>query len=195
MTGFRSCMNRPRPGAIPGAAAFVVALATVTGCQAPPPGPGPAADRRAGATTRSVPEARRVSEMVERWHRAAARGDERGYFARMTPDAVFIGTDAGERWVGRDFRDWAAPYFDGVEAWTYIPVDRHVYLGRGGGVAWWDELLENEDYGTARGVGIAVRQDDGLWRVAHYTLHFPVPNGVAREVTGLIREHERGGSP
>ena len=159
-------------------------------CQAPPVGPRAEQNDRERA-----PQAERVSRMIDGWHRAASEGNARGYFGRMTDEAVFIGTDASERWVGEAFRDWAMPYFDGVEAWTYEPTQRHVYVGRGGGAAWWDELLENDRYGTARGVGIAVLQDDGLWRIAHYTLHFPVPNGVAGEVTDLIGRHRRGGTP
>ncbi|MCP4661770.1 MAG: nuclear transport factor 2 family protein, partial [bacterium] len=39
-----------------------------------------------------------VHAVVDAFHRAAAQADEEGYFALLAPAAVFLGTDAGERW-------------------------------------------------------------------------------------------------
>lgn len=135
-----------------------------------------------------------LDRTLDAWHRAAARGDPDGYFSRMTPDAVFIGTDASERWAGREFRAFARPYFNGVEAWTYRPFERQIVIEDVADprVAWFDEKLRNETYGLCRGVGVVTRGDDGRWRIAQYALTFPVPNDLAKDVTGRIRAHERG---
>lgn len=142
------------------------------------------------------------SEVLDAWHGAAAAGDFDAYFGAMTEDAVFIGTDAGERWSRSEFEDYARPYFgrpagagsdsDYLAAWVYEPRDRRVIESADGDVAWFDELLDNASYGTARGTGVLVL-DGGAWRVAHYHLTFPVPNDLAREVTGMIQRHEASG--
>jgi hypothetical protein len=50
-----------------------------------------------------------------------------------------------------------------------------------------DEMLENESYGTCRGSGVLVRTAAG-WRIVQYNLSFLIPNDLAREITALIRE-------
>ena len=123
-------------------------------------------------------------------HAAAAAGDGARYFDHFAPEpygTAFIGTDAGERWTLPEFRVFAEPYFDGVEAWTYRPLERVIELVPGSpDVAWFDELLENEKYGTVRGSGVLVRMPD-RWRLAQYVLSFTVPNRRAAEVAASIR--------
>jgi hypothetical protein len=133
-----------------------------------------------------------VTVLLSMWHDAAARGDFDGYFSKMTPDGVFLGTDRTERWTREAFEAFARPYFDGVEAWTYEAVERHVIVGPGAdpSVAWFDEVLWNAKYGHCRGSGVAVRGEDGQWRIAHYTLSLLVPNEKAPGVVRLIGEVE-----
>ncbi len=123
-------------------------------------------------------------ETLDAWHAAAASGDAVAYFGRMTADAVFLGTDDTERWVGDGFRAFAEPYFDGVEAWTYTPIERHVEVR--GDVAWFDERLVSASYGPCRGTGVLVREGGGPWRVAHYSLTIPIPNAIAKDVVRQI---------
>ena len=52
-----------------------------------------------------------------------------------------------------------------------------------------DEALWNDKYGESRGTG-ALRREDGEWRIAHYSLTFPIPNDLAAEVTARIRASE-----
>tara|TARA_R110000782_G_scaffold124058_5_gene215560 strand:- start:1357 stop:1869 length:513 start_codon:yes stop_codon:yes gene_type:complete len=129
----------------------------------------------------------RASAVIDAWHAAAARGDFEGYFSRMTPDAVFLGTDATERWGRAAFEDFARPYFDGVEAWTYLPRDRHLMFSGDGRTGWFDEMLDHAKYGELRGTGVVRRDGRGHWRVAHYSLTFTVPNELAPRVVDLIR--------
>ncbi len=142
-------------------------LALLAACAAPPGSGGPA-------------------EALDALHAAAARADGAAYFALFMPDAVFLGTDASERWDLAAFHAYAEPYFARGQGWTYVPIERHVALGAGGEVAWFDERLANEKYGEARGSGVLLLRD-GRWRVAQYVLSFPVPNELAPELTGRIR--------
>jgi uncharacterized protein (TIGR02246 family) len=142
-----------------------------------------------------------VSALLADWHHAAATGDFKAYFSSMTDDAIFLGTDASERWTRAEFEAFARPYFDGVEAWTYTPVQTHVTASPSAGIAWFDQILRNEKYGLCRGTGVARLEPDARWRVAHYSLTFLVPNEVAKEVTDLTRGfelsrpgHDAGGS-
>ncbi len=138
----------------------------------------------------STPPRSEINTTLDAWHRAAATGDFDAYFSRMTGDAVFLGTDATERWTRMEFEAFARPYFDGVEAWTYTPVSRFVEADPSRpGVAWFDELLTNAKYGTCRGTGVVVA-DDGRWKIAHYSLTFPIPNALAADITAKIKAHE-----
>ncbi|MEM7755791.1 MAG: nuclear transport factor 2 family protein [Planctomycetota bacterium] len=132
-----------------------------------------------------------IAQTLDAWHAAAANGDSPAYFGLMTDDAVFLGTDATERWPGTEFRAFAEPYFDGEEAWTYTPTERWIEtttLDRG--VVWFDELLHNDKYGTSRGAGVVVHEN-GRWKIAAYSLSFPIPNELAVDMTQQIKAFER----
>ena len=45
-----------------------------------------------------------IHTVLNRWHKAAADADFDAYFEEMTPDGVFIGTDATENWQNKAFR-------------------------------------------------------------------------------------------
>ena len=127
---------------------------------------------------------RAVEAVVDDWHGAASRADGARYFGRMTEDAVFLGTDASERWTLPEFRAFCEPYFSQGRGWTYEPKERHVAVA--GRIAWFDERLWNDKYGECRGTGV-LREDGGEWRIAHYNLTMPVPNELAADVVALIR--------
>lgn len=136
-----------------------------------------------------------IDGVVDSWHRAAATGDLKLYTSLMTDDIVFLGTDKTERWVGDEFVAFCKPYFKGpVEygegAWTYRPTKRNVAISEDGKTAWFDEALVNETYGNCRGTGVLVVGTDGNWRIAHYSLTFPVPNEIAQSVVGQIKAEE-----
>lgn len=115
-----------------------------------------------------------ISTLLDAWHKAAGAADFSEYFGRMTPDAVFIGTDATEYWVGEDFREFARPYFDAGKAWNFEAVQRHIYLNNTKNIAWFDELLDTP-MGLCRGSGV-LSLEDGQWKIAHYVLSIAVPN-------------------
>ncbi|MEM1183798.1 MAG: nuclear transport factor 2 family protein [Planctomycetota bacterium] len=147
--------------------------------------------RLEGAGVRFGSDDEIINGIVDSWHAAAATGDADVYFGLMTETAVFLGTDATERWPADEFRAFAEPYFDGVEAWTYTPRQRWIEVAPGGDVAWFDELLWNDKYGTSRGAGMVVRDGDGLgWKIAAYSLSFPIPNDLAGRMTSEIKAYE-----
>lgn len=128
-----------------------------------------------------------INKTLDAWHDAAAKADEARYFGAMTPEFVFLGTDATERWDLASFRTFAHPYFAKGKAWTFVPHDRHVILSPRGDVAWFDEKLDSASYGECRGSGV-VRLVDGEWKIAHYNLTIPIPNELAKEVVERIRK-------
>ena len=137
-----------------------------------------------------------ILAVLDQLHAAASRADGPAYFALYAPEAVFIGTDAGERWTLDEFRAYCEPYFSQGKGWTYTPRpgSRHVTVlpETQGRAAFFEELLDNAKYGTCRGTGV-VRKIDGKWRVSQYHLTFPTPNDLAEKFTGEIKAFERGG--
>lgn len=137
---------------------------------------------RAARAAREV-SIKAVAGVLDDFHDAAAKADEVRYFDHFAPDAVFLGTDATERWTLSQFRLFALPYFQRDSAWVYTPRVRHVGLSPDGATAWFDETLDNAKYGECRGTGVLVKSG-GTWRIAQYNLMKPVPNDA---MDGLLK--------
>ncbi|MDP1661435.1 MAG: nuclear transport factor 2 family protein [Phycisphaerales bacterium] len=131
-------------------------------------------------------------------HSAASKSDFDAYFALYTPDAVFIGTDAAERWTIDEFKAYARPHFQkgpGKGGWTYTPRPgtRHVTIDPSTTLAFFDELLDNENYGTTRGTGVLRKVGEGeaaRWMVVQYSLSIPIPNPIAKRVAAMVKTEE-----
>jgi ketosteroid isomerase-like protein len=134
----------------------------------------------------AISPAASVGHVLDAWHKAAADADENRYFSLMAPNAVFLGTDATERWELQAFRTFAHPYFAKGKAWTFVPRNRHVTFSTRGDVAWFDELLDSASYGECRGTG-ALEKIDGAWKITQYNLEIAVPNEVAKEFVEMVR--------
>ncbi len=132
-----------------------------------------------------------VARALDAFHDAASRADQDAYFALMTKDVVFLGTDANERWQGQEFRDFVNQYFPKGRGWTYKPTERDIDLAPDGSWAIFDELLSNEKLGQCRGSGLLVLQD-GQWKIAQYNLSVPVPNAIVLDVAEQIRNMDTG---
>src|SRR5690606_20582448 len=137
----------------------------------------------AAAPAAAEDETAAVAAALDALHAAAAAADGPTYFELFTPDARFIGTDAGERWSLAEFKAYAEPYFARGQGWTYRVTDRHLEIldQPCQCVAVFDELLDNDSYGQVRGSGVVVKQGDG-WKIQQYVLSFTVPNDKARDV-------------
>ncbi|HUJ29038.1 MAG TPA: nuclear transport factor 2 family protein [Myxococcales bacterium] len=116
-------------------------------------------------------------------HDAAAHADEERYFALFAADAVFLGTDAGERWSIVAFRAFAHPYFAKGKAWSFKGLNRRVTIR--GDTAWFEEDLDTPNLGPARGSGVLVRQESG-WKIEQYVLSITVPNEKMKAVKALL---------
>jgi hypothetical protein len=129
-----------------------------------------------------------VERVLDAMHAAASKADGEAYFATFTADGRFIGTDATERWSLPEFRAYAMPYFSQGKGWTYRPTARTVTIAPIDCrcVAWFDEVLDNDAYGTTRGSGVLRLTDDG-WKIEQYVLSFAVPNDRARAVVDAIK--------
>jgi pimeloyl-ACP methyl ester carboxylesterase len=140
---------------------------------------------RAAEDARAAAESA-VRGLLDEFHLAASKADGGRYFACLAPDAIFVGTDATERWDVARFREFCEPYFREGRGWTYVASERHVALSADRKLGWFDEQLANEKYGQVRGSGV-VRFDGGRWRIVQYVMSFPIPNDLSGEVTRLIR--------
>jgi ketosteroid isomerase-like protein len=132
-----------------------------------------------------------ISRSLDAFHKAAADADFDAYFARFAPDAVFLGTDATERWTLEEFKTYCKPHFDKGRGWSYTLVEgsRNITVAESKTVAWFDELLDNAKYGRCRGSGVLRKIGDD-WRIAQYNLALMVPNDAAKDVVALIRAQE-----
>jgi len=142
----------------------------------PPPNPVPS------------PEEAEINRLLDGFNAAAARADGKAYFDSFAPNAIFVGTDASERWTLPDFRAFAEPYFSQGKGWTYIPTSRTVTFAAMdcGCVAWFEENLDSASYGPTRGTGVAIKGPDG-WKIGQYVLTIPIPNDIAKDVVADIK--------
>lgn len=134
----------------------------------------------------------RIAEVLDKFHAAASRADAETYFALFAPDGVFIGTDATERWTVPEFKKYAKEAFDAGHGWTYVPQSRHITVesGKTPHVAWFDELLKNQDFGVTRGTGVLMKID-GEWRVEQYSLSLPIPNEAIYKISKEIKSADQ----
>lgn len=131
-----------------------------------------------------------VSQVLDRFHTAASQADGETYFSLFAADGVFLGTDKSERWSVEAFKAYALPSFSAGRGWTYVMNARHINITPDGQTAWFDEILQSEAYGTARGTGVLIRTRGG-WKISQYHLTFPMPNDLAGDFTTLIKAWER----
>ena len=116
-----------------------------------------------------------VAATLDVLHQAASDADSDRYFGVFAADAVFLGTDATERWTRDEFMAYAKPYFDQGRGWTYVMAERHVSIAADGATAWFDERLDNASYGETRGSGVLIKES-GEWKISQYNLTIPIPN-------------------
>lgn len=168
---------------------WIAALALASsGCAATCPRPA-AVDR---------PSAERdIARELDDFHDAAAHADEPRYFAHFAPEAVFLGTDATERWDLAAFRAYAHPHFASGHGWVYHPQRRAIAFASDGTVAWFDEDLVGERAGPTRGSGVLVRSAaGGRWLIAQYNLAFTIPNERFDDLRKMLSEgRETGAHP
>jgi hypothetical protein len=110
-----------------------------------------------------------------------------GYFGLMTDNAVFIGTDASERWSRNEFYQYSKPHFDKGKAWDFEPYDRQVFVSADGSMVWFSELL-NTWMGVCRGSGILSGNENIGYKIEQYHLSVTVPNEQIRAFINLVEQ-------
>ncbi len=130
-----------------------------------------------------------IDHVLKTLHQAASDADGDVYFSLFSEGAIFMGTDATERWSVDQFKAFAEPYFSEGRGWTYSMTERHIYVAADGQTAWFDEMLWNDTYGTCRGSGVLIPVD-GEWKFVQYNLSIPMPNDLTRDFTAKIKEFD-----
>jgi len=125
----------------------------------------------------------KINQMLDSWHKAAADVKFDAYFNLMTEDAIFIGTDATENWIKKDFKVWAKPFFDKGTTWNFTALERHIFIDKSEKIAWFDELL-NTQMKICRGSGVLVKVRKE-WKIQHYVLSMTIPNAEVDAVTRI----------
>ena len=148
------------------------------------PSGGPGLDTAAPPAATAGAEAE-IANALDDFHDAAARADEARYFGHFTASAVFLGTDASERWDVAAFRAFAHPFFARGRAWSFRAARRAISVAPGGTLAWFDEDLATPNLGPARGSGVLLREGSA-WKIAQYNLALTVPNDKMAAVKRLI---------
>lgn len=144
---------------------------------------GCTADKRSVEVNKKTVEA-----VLDNWHMAASEANFEQYFGHFSGDsAIFMGTDATERWTVTEFKEYAKPHFDEGDAWDFTPAERHVYVSDDGQTAWFDEALDTPNLGPARGTGVLILIN-GDWKIAHYNLSIPIPNAIVDTVVRQVDE-------
>ena len=129
-----------------------------------------------------------IDAVLNQWHKAASESNFTDYFKLMTPNAVFIGTDATENWTKTAFMRYAKPYFDQKKGWHFTALQRNIYLSKDAHTAWFDELLSTQ-MKICRGSGVLVKTKFG-WQIQHYVLSMTIPNNTSAEITKIKAAEE-----
>lgn len=132
-----------------------------------------------------------VAAVLDALNTASAAADGPAYFALYTPDARFVGTDAGEYWSIPQFRAYVEPVFARGRGWSYPATERTITIAPIACrcVAWFEEQLTNETYGRTRGSGVMRLTEDG-WKIEQYVLSLAVPNDLASPIARIIGAYE-----
>lgn len=124
-----------------------------------------------------------IDAVLDDWHAAAAASNLDRYMSHMSESGIFLGTDATERWTKAEFRAYSQRPFSAGRGWTMRSVRRSVSVR--GDVAYFDEALETQNLGPARGSGVLAREGD-RWVILQYNLSITVPNDRFESVRALL---------
>ena len=127
-----------------------------------------------------------INRLLDNWHKAAADADLENYFNKMSDDAIYLGTDASERWTKDEFYKFCKPYFNKGKAWDFKPSNRHIYFSDDMKISWFEETLDTW-MGNCRGSGILVFKENN-WKIKHYNLAVAVPNDVVKDYVKLLKK-------
>ena len=131
-----------------------------------------------------------INAILNDFHDAAAKADEKRYMGHLAEEAIFMGTDAEERWTKKEFQKYVHRFFSNGSGWTYVGRDRLIKFNSNGNVAWFSERLFNKKYGELRGSGV-LSKVRGQWKIFQYNMVFVIPNQVAGDVVKRITRFKK----
>lgn len=120
-----------------------------------------------------------ANTLLDQLHQDASDANWDSYFSLYDSNAIFLGTDATERWDMTEFEGYARP----TDGWHYEVRSRQ--LLQFDNTIVFDELLQSASYGLCRGTGALQLTEQG-WKVVQYHLSIAVPNDDAKAVAKLI---------
>lgn len=127
-----------------------------------------------------------LNTFMSDWHLAATNADTT-FFEYLSDDAIYIGTDASERWTKSEFVTFALPYFKKGKAWDFKTRERQFYFADNEDIVWFDETLDTW-MGICRSSGILKKNKNNEWKIKHYHLSCTVPNEKVRQFIELVTE-------
>lgn len=125
-----------------------------------------------------------VKKVLNNWHQASATADADAFFGAMTKDGVYLGTDASERWLRDELREWSKFAFERDTAWAFTASKREIYFSENQKIAWFEEMLDTQ-MGTCRASGVLTKIG-GVWKIKHYDLSIMVPNDLIKDFKKLV---------
>lgn len=147
--------------------------------------------RKENCQTEAGEEIATLNRFLDNWHKAAAEADEDTFFGSMSEDAVYLGTDASEKWRRDEMREWSKKYFERESAWAFTPSNREIYLSDNGKFAWFDESLDTW-MGICRGSGVLQKYEGNSnetgWKIRQYNLAVTVPNELIKDFIDLVKK-------
>lgn len=129
---------------------------------------------------------RLIDQLLDDWHHAAATADEVLFFGSMTKDAIYLGTEAGERWLRDELKEWSKEFFAKDSAWDFTPSNRMIYFSSDRKIAWFEESLATW-MGPCLGSGVMELTEEG-WKIKHYHLGVTVPNAKIKSFIELMEK-------
>ena len=108
--------------------------------------------------------------MLDAFHQAAHQIDAKRYLSLLSKDAVFIGTDATERWSHKAFSAYVNKHFSAGKGWTMRVSKRFLTRAPQGDIVWFHERLEHAKYGALRGSGVLMLSKTG-WKITQYVIY------------------------
>lgn len=127
-------------------------------------------------------EIKQINTMLDDWHNAASLGDSIRFFSKMTSNSAYLGTDISERWTKEEMIKDLGKYFNGNEAWHFLPYDRNIFTD--GKSIFFEEKLRTW-MGPCKGFGV-VSFRDNAWKIVYYNLNVAVPNVVIKQYVELL---------
>jgi hypothetical protein len=128
-----------------------------------------------------------INELIDDWHLAAAKGSLDDFFNKMDKNAIYLGTDASEKWTTDELKEFCKIHFADGMGWNFKPIKREIYFNDRKDFAWFDERL-NTWMGVCMSSGVLVKIDN-IWKIKHYQLSIAIPNDIVKDFIKMVENY------